>query len=371
MQIAAPLSLRSRFAPAVLPAGLACGWLGTALLAGGFFTATAAPLALATLSVLLFLAAVGRLRLPSVGVIALAALAGWTATAGVLAHSSARPLILPILYASALWLAEHADGTELLRMLRLAILALSLVALAARLLSLAPTAGQTSSRLQWPITYSNGLGLVAAAGVLLWLTRLDRPSLAAAAVCATAMILTFSRSAIFGCALALLVKAVVSRRRLPSAGLATAAIVCVAVGVFLAPGMLRSFAASSPDSRDVHRLAMLSGHGRTALWRAAWEQGTEHPVIGVGPGGFSAPSGERNAHSLELQTYAETGVVGVLVLLAFLAYGIWVTRLDATAAAAVALWITVSAVDWDWQLPAATLPAIFAIASCRPTRPLR
>jgi O-Antigen ligase len=106
----------------------------------------------------------------------------------------------------------------------------------------------------------------------------------------------------------------------------------------------------------------ISGHGRTQLWRIAWHEGRDHPILGGGAGtwprravdelGLAAPA---NAHSLYLETFAELGVVGLALLLGFLALAV---RRDGTLV--VAALAIAAAADWDWQLPAAAFPALIA-----------
>jgi hypothetical protein len=68
--------------------------------------------------------------------------------------------------------------------------------------------------------------------------------------------------------------------------------------------------------------------------------------------GLAAPA---NAHSLYLETFAELGLVGLALLLTFLVLAL---RRDSTLL--VAALAIVAAADWEWQLPAATLPALIA-----------
>jgi O-antigen ligase len=84
------------------------------------------------------------------------------------------------------------------------------------------------------------------------------------------------------------------------------------------------FAAPAPDERDARRLVDVSGHGRTQLWQTAWHEGVDHPVVGGGAGTWArsaiAQTGRvdlpANAHSLELETFAELGLLGGVLLLA-------------------------------------------------------
>ena len=74
----------------------------------------------------------------------------------------------------------------------------------------------------------------------------------------------------------------------------------------------------------------------------------------------------RDVHSLELEQLAELGLVGLLALAAFLAGVLLAARTAlrrdpaaaAGAAAAALVWLLHASIDWDWQLPAVSLPAL-------------
>ena len=74
------------------------------------------------------------------------------------------------------------------------------------------------------------------------------------------------------------------------------------------------------------RLLSLSDNGRGAIWRVAWEDVRDHPLIGSGDGTFAKlwaddpgrPFPADAAHSLYLETAAELGLVGLALLLAAL-----------------------------------------------------
>lgn len=343
--------------------GLATGWTVAALLAGGFFPSTLALLTLAAASGLCLLAALRSLARPSLGVVALGFLALWTSVSFLWGGSDpARAALLPLLYAFALWLAEQGDRRSLLRGLRMAVLLVASIALVARLFDVGPTAG-ASARLQWPVTYANGLGLIAAMGVLLWLglpARSAWMARAAAAVCGVAALLTYSRSAALGLGVGLIVL-LVATGRVPRKAVLAAGAAAALVALLSGPAILSSFAASSPDSRDAGRLVDLSGHGRAHIWREAWREAASRPVTGIGPGNFHTSTGGSSAHSLELQTVVDLGIVGLLGLGVFLLNGARTVRGSPVATGIFALWLVVASVDWVWQLPACTLPALLAV----------
>jgi len=133
------------------------------------------------------------------------------------------------------------------------------------------------------------------------------------------------------------------------------------------------------DDSVASRLAVAAGSGRWQNWGVAWDQWQAEPVAGSGAGDYRfAWSQERpvdlyvvNAHSLYLEVMGETGLIGLLLLITPLVITAGVVGavrvrakshpasrdiIVATCAAGV---IAVHAAgDWDWQLPAVTLPAV-------------
>jgi O-antigen ligase len=175
---------------------------------------------------------------------------------------------------------------------------------------------------------------------------------------------------------------VVPRRRAAIAAgvaLALAVVVAVAVGV---PGKLSdqwdSFkqpeaAPAAANATNVFdRLQNLSGSRRYQYWNVAWDAFESEPVHGIGPGTFEFRWLEhgrpyefvRNAHSLFLETLAELGIVGLLLLLGLLGWLVAVigraalsSRGDpgrrviaATCAAGVLAFCGGALVNWTWQI---------------------
>ncbi|TML06897.1 MAG: hypothetical protein E6G41_05770, partial [Actinobacteria bacterium] len=113
---------------------------------------------------------------------------------------------------------------------------------------------------------------------------------------------------------------------------------------------------------------------RSDLYRVAFDGFEANPLHGDGAGGFtvrwmqhrSVYEQVRDAHSLELETLGELGVVGGLLLLGFLVTIGWAAVTSrirpgalprshaAAVGAACSVWVAHSAVDWDWQMPALT-----------------
>lgn len=122
------------------------------------------------------------------------------------------------------------------------------------------------------------------------------------------------------------------------------------------------------------RLFSLSGTGRLDQWRVAWKEYKAHPWLGSGAGTYDQYWFERrpstttvhDVHNVYLETLAELGPVGLTVLVAIFAVplvGLWRSRgagpLTAAAFGAYVAYLLHAAVDWDWEMPAVTLTAIF------------
>lgn len=114
------------------------------------------------------------------------------------------------------------------------------------------------------------------------------------------------------------------------------------------------------------RLTQL-GSNRAEYWRVAAGQLESRPLAGHGAGSFAdAWLRERtidenvvNAHSLWLETGAELGSAGLLLLLIAAGTVVTARRSPATAAiGTVAAYATAASVDWHWQIPALTGIAI-------------
>ena len=125
------------------------------------------------------------------------------------------------------------------------------------------------------------------------------------------------------------------------------------------------------------RLLSISGNGRGDYWQVAWEAVGDEPLLGVGAGGYEArwlgdrpvAFHARDAHNLYLETLAELGPVGLALLLGTLALPLVALRrvrrepLTAAAAGAYAAFLLHAAVDWDWEIPAVTVPALLCAAA--------
>jgi O-antigen ligase len=129
---------------------------------------------------------------------------------------------------------------------------------------------------------------------------------------------------------------------------------------------------TTPLSSGAARLTTLQSN-RYDYWSVALRAFTSSPLHGVGAGGWSVEwlrwrsvsEFATDAHSLELQTLAELGVVGVAMLLALLLGVTAAARRELLsgsmvapgAIAALVVYLAHSPLDWDWQMPAVTLIA--------------
>jgi hypothetical protein len=152
---------------------------------------------------------------------------------------------------------------------------------------------------------------------------------------------------------------------------AVVAIGLIAVPIAAAGG---EHPAQNPEfGQTTGRLAS-TGSNRYQYWKVALKAAADHPLKGVGSGGFgpewmrerTIDEVVRDAHSLYLETLAELGIVGLLLLLllagAIFACARAVYRDDpalaAGPAAALAAFALHAGIDWDWELPALTLVAV-------------
>jgi O-antigen ligase len=126
------------------------------------------------------------------------------------------------------------------------------------------------------------------------------------------------------------------------------------------------------------------GGNRYDYWRIAWNQFLDHPLDGVGAGNFDSTyflerrtdEDVRQAHSIELQTLGETGLVGALAMAAFLGAvlaGLWRraaqarregpstgTALSVAAGGMFIVWLAQTSVDWLHLIPGLTGAALGA-----------
>jgi hypothetical protein len=151
----------------------------------------------------------------------------------------------------------------------------------------------------------------------------------------------------------------------------------VLLGAAVALGLSAEQTPNLPSSAS--RLVTFEAN-RKGYWKVALDAFADHPLAGVGSASFATEwRRERtnsdfavDAHSLYLETLAELGIVGGLLLAAFYASVLLGLRRSAreapgdpvlaAAAAVLAAFAIHAGVDWDWEMPAATLPALIMAA---------
>jgi tetratricopeptide (TPR) repeat protein len=132
------------------------------------------------------------------------------------------------------------------------------------------------------------------------------------------------------------------------------------------------------------------GSGRYDFWRVGLDALIAHPIGGLGQDNFAdyyvsrRRTGEEPAytHSLEVRLLAHTGIVGSLLFAGFLAAAIaaalrarrragLATLVAATALLPLIVWVIHGSVDWFWEFPALSAPALgfLAMAGALGSRP--
>jgi hypothetical protein len=146
------------------------------------------------------------------------------------------------------------------------------------------------------------------------------------------------------------------------------------------------------DVSDPARLTSSNSGNRWVWWKEAAGAWSDRPIQGWGAGSFPVTHRMyrqvelpvQQPHNMPLQFLAETGLVGLLLVsgaLGLLLFGAF-TRLRAMAAGrerdlAVALfaaacgWLVHGLVDWDWDIPGVTIPALMflGVLAATPWRP--
>ncbi|HEY1595826.1 MAG TPA: O-antigen ligase family protein [Thermoleophilaceae bacterium] len=161
----------------------------------------------------------------------------------------------------------------------------------------------------------------------------------------------------------------VVRRRV---AIALSIVLLVTAGLIVG-GLREKVSAAKFAGANASRLTTVSSN-RYQYWRIGARAFIHHPLDGLGTSGFRVywleqrPIREsvQNVHSIELETAAELGIVGLLALGALLGGVGWAAaralRANAPLAAGLMagalVWLLHASIDWDWQLPAVTLPAI-------------
>jgi O-Antigen ligase len=467
--------------------------------AGGYFPSAPGFVAIVLAQALVLRTTLGERpfegfsRALAVPLAALTLYAAWQLASALWSHATARTLDgydRTLLYILALTLFGSLRYTRtraswLIRALVVGLAAVCLAGLISRLLPHTwPTAGQFfAERLNYPLTYWNAEGMIAAMALILgfhltadpaehWGVRVGAAALAPAA--GATLLLTFSRGSVGVTVIGLLAYCLLTRlHTLPTALLAVVPATAVAirsawdatalatihstgpqaisqghhvavvVGVCMAVAaalrlalvpldrrIARSAAVRMPPPRRVRvgmgagaavlvlivalalgaagearreydkfvggtkeahviktreRLTDPANNGRLPLWRAALDIYDAHTLHGTGAGTYqqlypqyrTEQAYVTDAHSLYLQSLSELGFVGgalIALVVGGILFGLAArirgpSRGIYAALFAVALaWALHGAFDWDWQMPAVTLP-VFVLAGLALARP--
>lgn len=255
----------------------------------------------------------GRLAAPATGFVAwTAASAAWAAEPGRVVVETAQRAAL-VLLGIAVVQALPADG----RAVRRAVV--GLVAGSAALGAATTVAGAVQGK--WFAVYAlgmhkNWLGFVLSFGLMalvaLAVAESRRPrgvTAAAGALIVSGLVLSGSRGAWVGTLAALAVVAALTR---PALAWPAASVAAVAVALILVAAPGNVFAAFDDPDPDT------SAGTRVLTWSSGLETVRAHAALGVGAGNFRTVVKDRGAqvdpNNLVLLTWAETGVVGVVLL---------------------------------------------------------
>ncbi|MEA2146618.1 MAG: hypothetical protein QOG59_2205, partial [Solirubrobacteraceae bacterium] len=149
------------------------------------------------------------------------------------------------------------------------------------------------------------------------------------------------------------------------------ALICAGLTVAIVVGTKETSKASL--GAGASRLTTLQSD-RYAYWGVVMRAFADEPLLGVGAENWRiywlrdrpTDTAALDAHSLELQTLAELGLIGVAILAVLLgAIGMagWrahelAPELAAGPLAGLVVYLVHSPLDWDWQMPALTLVAV-------------
>lgn len=266
-----------------------------------------------------------------------------------------------------------------------------------------------------PLGYANAVGVLAAIGVVLGIGLLAQGRAAGAATVpalAAALPLTQSRGAVVALAIGLVTTVAcaddasrfVRAALIVAPGSVLAAIVAatsrlsdenvkpyahaawvvgiVAIACALGTAVIAARAPRAPQwriPRTALGVALVVGlvaagvasgttQPRRSYWSVAWHQFEGHVTFGSGAGTFALAwarsglvetrNGALDAHSLYLETLAELGLVGLVVVVAFLALPLLHARRAPVAAGAYAVVLVHAGLDWDWEMPAVILAGL-------------
>lgn len=184
----------------------------------------------------------------------------------------------------------------------------------------------------------------------------------------------------------------IERRTARQAGLGLLAAAAIVVLALIASGFAgdrwSEFKEPARGDGTTSRLGNLGSGERYQVWDSALDAASSEPLLGIGPGGFEfwwSQNGEgaqfvRDAHSLYLESLAELGPIGLLLVLALVIGPMALAcrsalgrgspeRRGALAAGAggMAAFAVAAGVDWAWEMT--VLPVAFLLLAAGATGP--
>ena len=173
-----------------------------------------------------------------------------------------------------------------------------------------------------------------------------------------------------------------------AAGLASIGVAGLALAIAVGlPGALSDawdeFKQPNVPEVGSQRIGSFGSNGRIEYWGAALDAGSSAPVTGIGPGAWdlwwsreATISGfTRDAHSLYLETFAEIGLIGLLLLVGFVGAVVFAGAARARRAAdeersmlsggigAAVAFAVAMALDWGWEIAAIPVAFLFIAAA--------
>jgi O-antigen ligase len=287
--------------------------------------------------------------------------ASWAVAGGEGLREAERCALYVAALATFLVVVRPATASALLAGVLAGAGILTVFALGQRITDPPPLDPYQGSLLKDPVGYANALGIVLGIGLVLALgflsdaRRWPQRVVLTGLLCTlgTGLVLTSSRggwlATAAGTTVLLAVRAGVARRRWAFIALLISAVVV-------------AFAVAG----------RVSFGDRPAYWRAAIADTSDHPALGSGAGTFDdywllhrpIPAYVRDAHSLYLETAAELGAVGLVVLLCALGTPLLAARhaknraFVATALGGYVAFLVHAGLDWDWEMPVTTLAGL-------------
>ncbi|MFP5363269.1 MAG: O-antigen ligase family protein [Thermoleophilia bacterium] len=149
---------------------------------------------------------------------------------------------------------------------------------------------------------------------------------------------------------------------------------------------------SKDEVSDPSRLVSSNSGNRWVWWKEAAGAWSDKPLHGWGAGSFAVTHkmyrevelGVTQPHNMPLQFLAETGIVGTLLVSGAIGFLLFCALdrlramppgrerdIGAALFAGAAAWLVHGLVDWDWDIPAVTVPVLLflgVLAACPPER---